>query len=59
MNQNISRQPHNDPKPRIRQTRPRTDVETMLREIAFVLRMTERVRVEIETEQEVEEPVLV
>jgi hypothetical protein len=42
---------------RTRQTRTRlrADADRALRDIAFVLRMTERVRAEIEAEEEAEE----
>ncbi len=39
-------------------TQLRADAETMLRDIAFVLKMTQRVRDEIEADQEVQEPAL-
>jgi hypothetical protein len=38
-------------------TQMRADVDSMLRDIAFVLKLTQRVRDEIEAEQEVQEPV--
>jgi hypothetical protein len=40
-------------------TQVRVDTEAVLRDIAFILKMTERVRSEIEVEEEAEEPVLV
>jgi hypothetical protein len=38
-------------------TQMRADADSMLREIAFVLKLTQRVRDEIEAEQEIQEPV--
>jgi len=38
-------------------TQMRADADSMLREIAFVLKLTKRVRDEIEAEQEIQEPV--
>jgi hypothetical protein len=46
-------------KPHNRQTQLRKDADEMLREIAFVLEMTRRVRQEMNAEQETEELVLV
>lgn len=40
-------------------TQVRADAESMLRDIAFVLKMTERLREEIEVETESREPALV
>lgn len=37
-------------------TQMRTDADSMLREIAFVLKMTQRVCDEIEAEREIQEP---
>jgi hypothetical protein len=44
-------------KPSYRPTRPllRADADKALRDIAFVLKMTQRVRAEIEAEEEAEE----
>ena len=39
-------------KPRGENRRTRTEVESMLRELAFVLKMTQRVRTEMEAERE-------
>ena len=41
-----------------RQTQLRADADDMLREIAFVLKMTERVREEMNADEEAEELVL-
>jgi len=38
-------------------TQMRADADSMLRDIAFVLTLTQRVRDEIEAEQEIQEPV--
>ena len=38
-------------------TQMRADADAMLRDIAFVLKITQRVRDEIEAEQEIQEPV--
>ena len=51
MNQHISHKTHDENKPRVRHLAPRHKVESMLREIAFVLKMTEKVRREIEAEE--------
>jgi hypothetical protein len=40
---------------RATQAQPRADAESVLRDIAFVLKMTQRVREEMELEQEVHE----
>jgi hypothetical protein len=62
MTQNLSHQAHvfgNLNQPRDRQARPqlRAQAESNLRDIAFVLKMTQRVREEIEAEQEIHEAV--
>lgn len=61
MTQNKSHQAHTAYNLRTCRTRTqvRADTDSMLRDIAFVLKMTERVRDEMEAEQEVREPVLV
>jgi hypothetical protein len=61
MTQTISHQAHTVFDLRNCQTRTqvRADADTMLRDIAFVRSMTERVRDEIEADQEAQEPALV
>jgi hypothetical protein len=58
MTQNLSHKAHTQPSPKFR-TQVRTEAETLLRDLAFVFKMTERVRAEIEADQEAQEPVLV
>jgi hypothetical protein len=41
-----------------RSSQPRIEVEKMLRDIAFVLKMTEHVRAEMEADEEAHEAVL-
>ena len=62
MTQNLQHQPHVHTKTNSRYNRPLPNqrrADQMLREIAFVLKMTARVRDEIKTEQESREPVTV
>jgi len=59
MNQHLTHKTHQENKPRIRHLAPRHKVESMLREIAFVLKMTEKVRQEIEAAEKAQEPALV
>ena len=61
MTQNIPHQTHTLFNLRTCQTRTqaRADTDAMLRDIAFVLKMTDRVREDIEAEHESREPVLV
>jgi hypothetical protein len=61
MTQTIPHQAHTVYSLRNCQTRTqvRHDAESMLRDLAFVLKMTERVRDEIETDVEEREPALV
>ena len=62
MTQNLEHKPHVQVKPNIRnqrQTQLRDDADAILRDIAFVLKMTQRVRDEIEAEEEAREPVSV
>ncbi|MBI3823388.1 MAG: hypothetical protein HY289_12020 [Planctomycetes bacterium] len=60
MTQKIPQRIYRHLKARDRQVRTefRRDPESMLRELAFVLKMTERVREEIETDKNVRQPVL-
>ena len=57
MTQNLPNQAQTQAKPNNRQTRTqlRADTEKMLRDLAFVLKMTQRVRSEIETQEEAQE----
>jgi hypothetical protein len=62
MTQKLLHPAHIDFKPnqwcdRQTRTQMRADADSMLRDIAFVLKMTQRVRDEIEAEQEIQEPV--
>ena len=61
MTLNIPHKAHEKHQRIARPVRPplRSEAEAMLREIAFVLKMTERVREEMEIEQETEELALV
>lgn len=61
MTQNIPHQAHTGFNLRNCQTRTqlRGDAEAMLHDIAFVLKLTERMRDEIEADQQAQEPALV
>ena len=63
MTRNITHPPHNQPSANTnvrnnRQADMRCETEAMLRDIAFVLKMTRRVRDEIEADEEACEPAL-
>jgi hypothetical protein len=61
MTRNIMHPPHIQPSVNARnqrQTDVRIEADAMLRDIAFVLRMTQRVRDEIEADEEACEPAL-
>ena len=64
MTANLLHKSHVLPHPNARKqrqtaTEQRAEAETALRDIAFVLKMTQRVREEIEADAEAQEPVLV
>ena len=61
MNQNLSPEARKNTNPtnrNPRQTQMRADADAMLRDIAFVLKMTQRVREDIEAAREADEPAL-
>jgi hypothetical protein len=58
MTQNLEQTAQMPGRPLNRQTQLRADADRMLREIAFVLKMTQRVREEMDAEQEAEDLVL-
>ena len=62
MTQNLEHKPHVQVKPNLRnqrQSQLRDDADAILRDVAFVLKMTKRVRDEIEAEEEAREPISV
>ena len=64
MTANLLHKPHVLPHPNSRKQRQtstdqRVEAETLLRDIAFVLKVTQRVREEMEAGAETQEPVLV
>jgi hypothetical protein len=65
MIQSFSRHPQHSARPKLRKQRhpyaqlhPDANPEAILREIAFVLKMTEKVRADIEVDQEAQKPML-
>jgi hypothetical protein len=64
MSRNFSRRPNKNTKANLRnerrgQLRTREEVVKMLREIAFIMKMTEQIRGEIESEFRIRQPVTV